>query len=365
MAQLGKYKLWKLMERPDGMEQSTVSVVDLREELKLGNRSIVSKELHDLIEDRLEKKEQIMLFINRRGYNSFVSCRECGEVIKCPKCDVSLSLHANGFMMCHYCGHIERQPKECPSCHSKLIGGFGTGTEKVENEIKRLFPQARTLRMDKDTTMKKGAHGDILSRFMNHKADILIGTQMIVKGHDFENVTLVGIMLADMSLFANDYRAGERTFDLLTQAAGRAGRGEKKGHVLIQTYQPEHYAIVAASKQDYEKFFDMEMSYRSLLKYPPVYNMMVVLIASENYDAAVKASENLYRQISDASREFSGVRVIGPGDATIGRINDIYRRVIYVKAQKEDELSKIRDVADEYSDESVSVLVDVNPVNMY
>lgn len=365
MAKLGKYALWRLMERPDGMSEATVSIVDLREELKLGNRSIVSKELQDLIRDRLNKNEQIMLFINRRGYNSFVSCRECGEVIKCPKCDVSLSLHGNGFMMCHYCGHIERQPKECPSCHSKLIGGFGTGTEKVEAEIKRLFPQARTVRMDRDTTMKKGAHGEILNKFLNHKADILIGTQMIVKGHDFENVTLVGIMLADMSLFANDYRAGERTFDLLTQAAGRAGRGDKKGYVLIQTYQPEHYAVAAAAKQDYEKFFEMEMSYRSLLKYPPVYNMLVVLVASADYETAVRASETLYRQMAEYARTFSGARIIGPGDATIGKINDIYRRVIYVKAKKPDELSRIRDIADEYSCENVSILVDVNPVNMY
>lgn len=219
--------------------------------------------------------------------------------------------------------------------------------------------------MDRDTTMKKGAHGEILNKFLNHKADILIGTQMIVKGHDFENVTLVGIMLADMSLFANDYRAGERTFDLLTQAAGRAGRGDKKGYVLIQTYQPEHYAVAAAAKQDYEKFFEMEMSYRSLLKYPPVYNMLVVLVASADYETAVRASETLYRQMAEYARTFSGARIIGPGDATIGKINDIYRRVIYVKAKKPDELSRIRDIADEYSCENVSILVDVNPVNMY
>lgn len=365
LAKLGKYRLWELPYRPDGMEQASVSIVDLREELKLGNRSIVSKELYDLIEDRLSRREQIMLFINRRGYNSFVSCRECGEVIKCPKCDVSLSLHNNGFMMCHYCGHIERQPKECPKCHSRLIGGFGTGTEKVEAEINKLFPKARTLRMDKDTTMRKGAHGEILNKFLNHKADILIGTQMIVKGHDFENVTLVGIMLADMSLFANDYKAGERTFDLLTQAAGRAGRGDKRGQVLIQTYQPEHYAIVAASKQNYEDFFDMEMSYRRLLRYPPVYNMMAVLITSDNYDDAVSASEELYRQIALRCRNLDGTRAVGPGDASIVRINDVYRRVIYVKSRELDALGRIRDIIDGYETDKVSILVDVNPVNMY
>ncbi len=364
-AKLGVYKLWELLERPEGSELSTVSIVDLREELKLGNRSIISKKLHDLIEDRLAKREQIMLFINRRGYNSFVSCRECGEVVKCPKCDVSLSLHNNGFMMCHYCGHIERKHNECTKCKSKLIGGFGTGTEKVEAEINKIFPQARTLRMDKDTTSKKGAHGDILAKFLNHEADILVGTQMIVKGHDFDNVTLVGIILADMSLFANDYRAGERTFDLLTQAAGRAGRGDKAGHVLIQTYQPDHYAIRSASKQDFQGFYDMEMSYRRLLRYPPVYNMMVVLVTSEIRELSVEASEEIYKSIDNVCRDMDNTRVIGPSDASIGRINNIYRRVIYVKSGSEKEITQIKDIAEEYTKEGVAVVVDINPVNTY
>lgn len=365
LAKLGKYKLWELAERPGGMELPEVSVVDLREELHLGNRSIVSKDLHDLIEDRLQRNEQIMLFINRRGYNSFVSCRECGEVIKCPRCDVALSLHNNGFMMCHYCGHIEREPKQCPKCKSTMIGGFGTGTEKVEAEIKRLFPEVRTLRMDKDTTLRKGAHGNILNQFLRHKADILIGTQMIVKGHDFENVTLVGIMLADMSLFANDFRAGERTFDLLTQAAGRAGRGSRRGHVLIQTYQPEHYAIATAAKQDYEGFFEMEMSYRRLLKYPPVYNMMVVLVMSEDRDAAEKASEKLAAVLKRQGRTLEQVRIIGPSDASISRLNDVYRRVIYIKASGMEALIKLREAVDGYDEENVSIAVDVNPMTTY
>ena len=365
LAKLGKYKLWELPYRPYGMELSSVSVVDMRDELRLGNRSIVSKEMYDLIEDRLSKNEQVMLFINRRGFNTFVSCRECGEVIKCPKCDVSLSLHNNGFMMCHYCGHIERAVKECPACKSKLIGGFGTGTQKVEEEIKRIFPHARTLRMDKDTTAKKGSQSAILSEFLEHKADILIGTQMIVKGHDFENVTLVGIMLADLSLFDNDYRAGERTFDLLTQAAGRAGRGEKKGHVLIQTYQPEHYAIQAAAKQDYEGFFDTEITYRRLLKYPPVYNMMVVLLTSTEYEEVVNASEELYKKIYKAATELDNVRVIGPSDATILKIKEQYRRVIYIKSTNSEDLEVIRNIVDEYTKDGVKLAVDVNPVNMY
>lgn len=364
-AKLGKYRLWELKERPEGVSMSEVSVVDLREELRLGNRSIVSKELYDLIEDRLQKGEQIMLFINRRGYNSFVSCRECGEVITCPKCDVSLSLHDNGFMKCHYCGYMMRAPKQCPKCTSKLIGGFGTGTQKVEEEIHRLFPKARTLRMDKDTTIRKNAHAEIITDFLNRKADILIGTQMIVKGHDFNNVTLVGVMLADISLFANDYRAGERTFSLLTQAAGRAGRGQKPGQVLIQTYRPEHYAIASAAKQDYNSFFDMEMSYRRLMKYPPIYHMMVVLIVASDYEKAQTASEQLTEMLKQLTDNEGKTRIIGPSDATIVRLNDMYRRVIYIKSMEDDILRKLRECAEAYSYEQTSIQIDVDPMQSY
>ncbi len=364
-AKLGRYRLWELPYRPYGMELSDVSVVDMREELKKGNRSIISKSLYELIDLRLSKGEQVMLFINRRGFNTFVSCRECGEVIKCPKCDVALSLHNNGLLMCHYCGHTEREAKICPVCKSRLIGGFGTGTQKVEEEIHRLFPQAKVLRMDKDTTSKKGSTGEILNDFLMGKGDILIGTQMIVKGHDFENVTLVGVILADLSLFDNDYRSGEKTFDLLTQAAGRAGRGKKKGHVLIQTYQPGHYAIRAAAKQDYEGFFETEMTYRKLLKYPPVYNMMVVLLVGLVYDEVVKASDELSEIIRNTRSEDKTLRVIGPSDATISRIKDLYRRVIYIKGKEEESLYNIRRLIDAYERDGIKVVVDVNPVNMY
>lgn len=366
-AKLGAYRLWELKERPEGSELSTVSVVDMREELRLGNRTIVSKELHDLIEDRLSKKEQIMLFINRRGYNTFVSCRECGEVVKCPKCDVSLSLHGTSQMMCHYCGHTEPKPTVCPKCRSTLIGGFGTGTEKVEEAINNMFPQAKTIRMDKDTTSKKGAYSQILTDFLDHKADIMIGTQMIVKGHDFSNVTLVGVILADMSLFASDYRSGESTFDLLTQAAGRAGRGDKRGHVLIQTYQPDHYAIMSASKQDYQGFYDMEMAYRRLLKYPPVHNLMVVLMESEREDKAVSASKDTFADITKLikSENMKATRAIGPSFATISRINNVYRRLIYIKSGNEQELKVVKNRLEEYKLEDVNITLDVNPVRMY
>lgn len=362
-AKLGHFSLWKLAERPKGMSLPDIAVVDMRDELHMGNRSIISKTLKDAIAKCLDKKEQVMLFINRRGFNSFVSCRDCGEVIKCPKCDVALSLHNNGFMMCHYCGHIERVHKECPKCHSKMIGGFGTGTEKVEEEIRKLFPKVRTLRMDKDTTLKKGSQSSIINKFINHKADILIGTQMIVKGHDFSNVTLVGILLADISLFSNDYRAGERTFDLLTQAAGRAGRSDKKGNVIIQTYQPEHYAIATVKKQSYEEFFDMEMAYRRLLKYPPVYNMMVMLMTSDNYDRLCKESEEIQKRVKAIYPKDKKIRIIGPADASIVKINDIYRRVIYIKSDDMEKLRVIREAFDDYDE--TGIMFDVNPVNTY
>ena len=365
LAKLGRYTLWELTDRPCGMRLPDVSVVDMREEFHMGNRGIISQELKELMNECLGRNEQVMLFINRRGYNSFVSCRECGEVIKCPKCEVALSLHNNGFMMCHYCGYIEREPKQCPKCKSKMIGGFGAGTEKVEAEINRLFPEAKTLRMDKDTTGRKGAHAAILNKFKQHKADVLIGTQMIVKGHDFNNVTLVGIILADMSLFANDFRAGERTFDLITQAAGRAGRGDKDGNVVIQTYQPEHYAIATAAKQDYEEFFNMELSYRRLLKYPPVYNMMVLLITSEDKDMAYEASKQLATALKKLGAGMDKLRIIGPGDASISKINDVYRRVIYIKAYGMDNIIKMRQAIDNYNQDGVNISVDVNPMSTY
>ncbi|MCM1286798.1 MAG: primosomal protein N' [Clostridium sp.] len=377
-ARLGRYKLWTLDKRPGGGELAEVQVVDMRKELRLGNRSIISLALKNAIEERLGKKEQIMLFLNRRGYNSFLSCRQCGEAVKCPKCDMTLSLHnvdkktgrlgrgtaTGGIMVCHYCGYQTQQPNQCPSCLSKMIGGFGTGTEKVEEEILRLFPNVKTTRMDRDTTTKKEAFQKILEEFKSGEADILIGTQMIVKGHDFENVTLVGVVAADISLFANDYRAGERTFDLITQAAGRAGRGDKKGQVIIQTYQPEHYAIAAAAKQSYEDFFNMEMAYRRLLSYPPEAVMAVVLFVSPDYEAATKAAEELCKGLKNIVRS-KDIRIIGPGDATIGKINSLYRKVLYIKSKAPEEFVALRTFIEDFEMDNVSVMLDINPMNMY
>ena len=230
--------LMEMKNRSKMQDPAEVYTVDMRKELKNGNRSILSEQLQRLMKERLEKKEQTMLFLNRRGYSGFVSCRECGHVIKCPHCDVSLSVHRDGKMRCHYCGYEQTRVKICPECGSDHIGEFRAGTQRIEEIVKTVFPQARVLRMDMDTTRQKDSHEKILSAFANEEADVLVGTQMIVKGHDFPNVTLVGILAADMSLYTDDYRSGERTFQLLTQAVGRAGRGDKKGEAVIQTYSP-------------------------------------------------------------------------------------------------------------------------------
>ena len=280
-AKNGEYTLLKMENRSRMQEMAEVEVVDLREEMRSGNRSILSRKLKERMEEKLAKKEQVMLFLNRRGYAGFLSCRECGHVVKCPHCDVSLSLHRSGKLVCHYCGYEETKSSVCPECGSRHIGEFRAGTQQIEEMVKKEFPQARVLRMDMDTTREKDGHEKILSAFVDGEADVLVGTQMIVKGHDFPNVTLVGILAADMSLYADDYRAGERTFQLLTQAAGRAGRGEKKGQAIIQTYSPGHYAIETAAAQDYAAFYEEEIRYRELMGYPPAENLLAVLVSGK------------------------------------------------------------------------------------
>lgn len=333
-AQQGQYRLFEMKERVSARPLPTVYTVDLREELRNGNRSILSDRLRKLMTDRLEKKEQIMLFLNRRGVAGFVSCRSCGEVIKCPHCDVSLNLHNDGNLVCHYCGYQQPMVKKCPSCGSSYVGGFKAGTQKIEQYVRQQFPSARVLRMDLDTTRKKGGYESILSAFSNQEADILIGTQMIVKGHDFPNVTLVGILAADLSLHISDYRAPERTFQLLTQAAGRAGRGCRQGEVVIQTYQPEHYSIVTAAAQDYEAFFQQEIFFREMLHYPPKWHMLVVHAASEKEMLVKQAQDMLkYKLLTKIEKEKEHLQIIGPADAAVSRINDIFRKVLYVKAE--------------------------------
>lgn len=370
MVKQGLYHLLELKSRVKDNELPDCEIVDLREELRHGNRSILSKRLQELISDRLEKKQQIMLFLNRRGMSGFVSCRECGHVLKCPHCDVSLSLHKNGRMLCHYCGYEEPAVSVCPSCGSKYIGGFKAGTQKVEEAVQKLYPSAKILRMDFDTTRTKDSYENILSAFANQEADILIGTQMIVKGHDFPNVTLVGVLAADLSLHVSDYHASERTFQLLTQAVGRAGRGEEKGEAIIQTYNPEHYAIVNAKAQDYESFYEMEMEYRQILNYPPVWNMLYLLITSENQNEAITVSEEIYQFLAKTNKVLQEnqirVQLIGPADAGISKINDVHRRVIYMKTASYGHLIWLKDqveklTKEKYEKRPVTIQFDFNP----
>ena len=351
----GEYRLFCLTERAKKDSRlADVSVVDLRQELKEGNKSIFSRNLKALMEDRLEKREQIMLFINRRGYANFVSCRSCGEAIRCPHCDVTLTLHNNSRLVCHYCGYSISMPDRCPSCSSPYIANFGVGTQKIEQMTKKMFPAARVLRMDLDTTSKKGGHEEILTAFSEGEADILIGTQMIVKGHDFPNVTLVGVLAADLSLNTPDYRSAERTFQLLTQAAGRAGRDFRSGDVVIQTYSPEHYSIVTAANQDYEAFYRQEMAYRRLMKYPPASGLLTVQFSSRQeslLSEAAAAAAGFIASLVDQER----VQVIGPVEASVYKINDIYRKILYLKQENYDILIKIRDQIDVFSEDHRSL----------
>ena len=370
-AKCGEYCLLELKNRVMEKPLPVCEIVDLREELKKGNRSILSERLTEQLEDRLRRHQQTILFINRRGIAGFVSCRACGHVIKCPHCDVSLSQHNNGRMVCHYCGYEEPVPKVCPACGSKYISGFKAGTQKIEQVVKERFPQAKVLRMDMDTTRGKEGHEQILSAFANQEADILIGTQMIVKGHDFPNVTLVGVLAADMSLHIGDFHAPERTFELLTQAAGRAGRGEVPGNVVIQTYTPEHYSITTASVQDYEAFYEQEIEYRKMMYYPPVWNLLVILCASKEEQRAHDAAALLVAQI-DETKELRRDRVfpIGPADAAIAKVSDVYKKVVYIKAEKYQALVGLKDMLEEYmrdnrSFSDVIVQFDFNPAGSF
>ncbi|HJC90757.1 MAG TPA: primosomal protein N', partial [Candidatus Mediterraneibacter excrementigallinarum] len=361
-ARKGEYVLLELKNRSRMQQLAEVYTVDLRQELREGNRSILSRKLQELMEDRLKKKEQIMLFLNRRGYSGFISCRECGHVIKCPHCSVSLSVHRDGTMRCHYCGYTCAKVTACPECGSRHIGEFRAGTQQIEDIVKERFPGARVLRMDMDTTRQKDSYEKILSAFANEEADILVGTQMIVKGHDFPNVTLVGVLAADMSLYTDDYRSGERTFQLLTQAVGRAGRGDRPGEAVIQTYSPEHYAVVTAAAQDYEAFYAQEISYRELMGYPPVEHLLAVLVSCGDEELldkgchylreyALRVSRNVKPADSNEARMSDGqgrAAVIGPASPGIDKVKDIYRRVLYIKAPEYDTLTGIKNRLEQY-----------------
>lgn len=377
-AKEGKYRLYELSRRLTGGTLPSVEITDLREELRAGNHSILSRRLSELVSDRLAKGQQTMLFLNRRGFSGFVSCRSCGFVPKCPHCSVSLSLHRGGRLLCHYCGYEEPMPDKCPECGSPYISGFHAGTEQAESFLSRQFPKARILRMDADTTRAKGSYEKILSSFANEEADILIGTQMIVKGHDFPNVTLVGILLADQSLNASDYRSAERTFQLLTQAAGRAGRGKYPGDVVIQTYEPEHYSIVHAAHQNYEEFYREEMVYRKLLRYPPAEHLLAIQIISRSEEHAslfAHKTRALLEQLTAAAREKNPDRLlfIGPAPAVLEKLRDEYRYVIYVKSPDYDTLIVCKDGVEAAAERAVKASremdtmfqFDFDPINAF
>ncbi len=362
-ARAGEYRLFPLKERARaGSALAAVQIVDLREELQAGNKSIFSRALQEKIRERLARREQVMLFINRRGYAGFVSCRACGHVLKCPHCDVSLTYHRDGSLRCHYCGHEAAMPKTCPECGSKYIAAFGTGTQKVEEMARNCFPEARILRMDMDTTKEKDGHEKILAAFANGEADILIGTQMIVKGHDFPRVTLVSALAADLSLYTPDYHGAERTFQLLTQAAGRAGRSGLPGEMIIQTYSPEHYSITAAAEQDYEGFYGHESLYRKMLHYPPAHAMLSVMVSSLKEETAKRVAEELAQaaeqlaqklaqgmpqdteKIAQPAKTQPELEIIGPAEAPIARLNDRYRQMLYVKSPDRERLIALKDI---------------------
>lgn len=353
-----------LLSRPAGAIPPEIEVTDLREELKEGNKSIISRRLSELIKDRLNKGEQTILFINRRGYAGFISCRSCGEAIKCPHCDVSLTFHRPDRLVCHYCGYEEKMPDKCPKCASPYIGTFGLGTEKVEEIVKKDFPTARVIRMDGDTTTGKNGHEAILESFKKGEADILIGTQMIVKGHDFEKVSLVGILAADLSLFLGDFRAAETTYELLVQAAGRAGRGRYRGKVVIQTYNPDHYVIQAAATGNYKDFYSKEIRYRKLGEYPPETHLLAVILFAAKAEEVSKGAENLAGFLEREKSDSFAVN--GPVWAAIPKLRDIYRKIIYLKSPYRDELVRLKNLLEDYVKESsdfskVSVQFDFEP----
>lgn len=336
-AQKGVYQWLRLTKRINGKELPQVQLIDMRQAGRYAPTTDISQELATEIQKKLALNEQVVLMLNRRGYSSFLMCRECGKVIKCPNCDISLTYHKDtNSLKCHYCGHEEPVPQICPNCHSKAVRYFGTGTQRVEKELTELFPTARILRMDVDTTRRKGAHERILDEFGKHHADILLGTQMIAKGLDFPNVTLVGVLNADTSLGLPDFRASERTFQLLTQVSGRAGRAEKEGNVLIQTYNPDHYAIQYAQRQDYEHFFGKEMQVRHQGGYPPYYyTIQITASARTEADAAQKMFQIRGEIVNYLSQK---AVILGPTPQSIMRINNRYYYQLVIKYKNEPQL---------------------------
>ncbi|MDL4840011.1 primosomal protein N' [Aquibacillus rhizosphaerae] len=339
-AQKGIYKLLTLSKRMNDAKMPKVNIVDMRDELHKGNRSMFSTKLKEEIELRLKKQEQIVLFLNRRGYSTFVMCRDCGHVIECPHCDIALTYHRkNERLKCHYCAHEKQMPSHCPDCESDTIRYFGTGTQKVEEALSEMIPEARVIRMDVDTTRRKGSHEKLLTQFGRHEADILLGTQMIAKGLDFGKVTLVGVLAADSLLHLPDFRASEKTFQLLTQVSGRAGRHSLPGEVVVQTYTPEHYSVQLASEYNFEQFFKQEMNMRKTFQYPPYYFLTLITVSHPNQVRVVEVTKTIVQLLNKHLSEQA--RILGPTPSPLTRVKDRYRYQCMVKYKNEPNQRKI------------------------
>ena len=367
-ARQGKITLLELTKRANNSKLPEVEIVDLKMELANGNRSMLSVKLHDEIEQNLKEKRQTILFLNRRGFSTFIMCRECGYTVKCKNCNISMTYHkTENKLKCHYCGYEENVVTICPECHSDKIRYFGTGTQKLEQEINKIFPEASTIRMDIDTVTKKNSHEEILNKFKDENIDILIGTQMVVKGHHFPNVTLVGVIAADSSLNIDDYRANERTFQILTQVAGRAGREQLDGRVVIQTYNPDNFSIICAQKQDYEMFYNTEIALREQLKYPPFCDIILIGFNSLSEKEIIDASTKIYNYLKTNlnGQEFN---VLKPMPSPIDKIQNRYRWRIIIKGNMTEAANNVLNTClrkfynSNYKNTRVSV--DVNPNNM-
>ena len=337
----GAIGLIRLEKRAGSSGLPETKIIDLRCEVPAPNSLILSDSLQDAMQSCLDKKEQIMLFLNRRGYSGSVICSSCGHTLRCPHCDVSLTLHRDGRLICHYCGYSEKMPDRCPECASPYLRTFRYGTQQVESQVKMIFPDARVLRLDRDTVSGKDGELKVLSAFAGHEADILIGTQMIVKGHDFPDVTLMGILIADLSLNVPDFSSAERTFQLLTQAAGRAGRSDRQGLVLIQTYMPDHYAIRCAAAQDYDAFYEKEIGFREDAGYPPVGSLLAVHMSCPDREHLVLAAGYVRKFLEKVIKD-APIAILGPTDEVVARIADVWRQVLYLKGTEGAAVRKVR-----------------------
>ena len=367
----GDIELIELTKRANNSSLPQVEIVDLREELANGNRSMISTKLYSEIEQNLQDKHQTILFLNRRGYSTFIMCRDCGYTVKCKNCNITMTYHLKqDKLKCHYCGYEQKRVTICPECNSKNIKYFGTGTQKLEEEINKIFPEASTIRMDIDTVTKKNSHEEILEKFKNENIDILIGTQMIVKGHHFPNVTLVGVMAADSSLNIEDFRANERTFQIITQVAGRAGRENLPGKVIVQTYNPDSIPIEYAAKQDYKNFYDVEIGLRKQLKYPPFCDIIVVGISGENEKNVVQISEKIHKYLKTRIiNEKIGVLLYSPVPAPIDKIKNKTRWRIIIKCLYNEQINLLLEQAmqegyKETKNTDTRIIIDLNPNNM-